>query len=457
MNFSETDFWLSLMLGLSLIGIIRILIKKSRFDRLFLACLSLLLLALESLLTLGVFLFVFSVTYLALRRVTGDVSKGFIPSISLLQLTPLIFYKYAPFFFGELSQGQSPEFLKNLVIPVGLSFYTFQMVGLVIDTVKGSEKMPGFLDSLNFASFFPQIVAGPIERRKDLLPQIETFHFTLHWDLIEHGIRWIILGLFMKLTLAENIAAESSVVEIDPANPFPVWLEALFFTFRIYFDFAGYSLIAFGLAKCLGIEVTLNFCCPYWTNNFRDFWRHWHVSLSRWFRDYLYIPLGGNRSPWKPALIVLVFITSGIWHGAGWNFIIWGILHGILVLLPSLSKFRVPRWIAWPIHMVLLVFTWLFFFERDPCLLYQKVTTLMNPFCYTGIHLQEITAAFPSKSAFIASAGILALSALTILMEGIALKKPYILLTHRLSCLIMILMIYLLKPASHHDFIYFNF
>lgn len=351
----------------------------------------------------------------------------------------------------------TPEILQNLVIPVGLSFYTFQMVGLVIDTVKGRQALPSFLDTLNFASFFPQIVAGPIERREDLLPQIENFRFQINWKNIETGMRWVILGLFMKLTLAENIAAESSAVTIAAGNPFLVWLESLFFTFRIYFDFAGYSLIAFGLAKCLGVQVTLNFRCPYWTTNFQDFWRHWHVSLSQWFRDYLYIPLGGNRSTWRPALVILVFLVSGVWHGAGWNFIWWGLLHGLLVLLPPWSQFKIPKLIAGILHTALILFSWLFFLERDSSLLYEKVTTLLNPLAYSLGHLKEVSAAFPNKSAIIASFGILALSCATLILEGLALKKPYSLLTHRFTCVIMIVMIYLFKPSSHHEFLYFNF
>ncbi len=454
MNFSLPGFWLSLFIGLALIALLLRLWKGRRPDRAFLAMLSLTLLGLESWLTLGAFLFVFGVTYLALRA--GLRSKLSLGLVLLLQLMPLIVYKYAPFLSGQVL-GATPDLLRDLLIPVGLSFYTFQMVGLVIDTVKGREPLPTFLDCLNFASFFPQIVAGPIERRSDLLPQVEGFRFKLDWNAIEYGVRWIVLGLFMKLTLAENIAAESAAVEIDAGNPFLVWLECLFFTFRIYNDFAGYSFIAYGLAHCLGIRLTLNFLSPYWTTNFRDFWRRWHVSLSQWFRDYLYIPLGGNRSSWKPALILLVFAVSGVWHGAGWNFVLWGLLHGLLVLLPPWTKFRIPKPLAWGLHFSLIALTWLFFFERDSSLLFEKLAAIFNPFEYSMAHLKAVLAAFPSKSAAVVSAGIIGLSAFTIALEGLTLKKPYAILTHRFSCLVMIVMIYLFQPAAYHEFIYFNF
>ena len=436
------------------------------FDRELLALLSLTLLGLESWLTLGVFLFVFGVTYGALF--TGLRSRMALTLVLLLQLGPLVFYKYTPFVTGQVF-GESPDVLRDLLIPVGLSFYTFQMVGLVIDTVKGEEPLPGFLDCLNFASFFPQIVAGPIERRCDLLPQVESFRFRFDWVAIEQGVRWIVLGLFMKLTLAENLAAESAAIEIDPGNPFLVWLECLFFSFRIYNDFAGYSFIAYGLAQCLGLRVTLNFLSPYWTSNFRDFWRCWHVSLSQWFRDYLYIPLGGNRSPWRPGLILLVFVVSGVWHGAGWNFVLWGLLHGVLVLLPPWSRMGLPKALAYLLHLGLVAVTWLFFFERDVELLFEKLSSLLSPFEYSLAQLKGVLAAFPSKSALVVSLGILGLSAFTIVLEGLSLRRsrasqgsqapcaPYALLTHRVSCLIMIILIYLFQPATYHEFIYFNF
>lgn len=454
MNFSLPEFWLSLFTGLVVIALVGRFFGRRGLDRWLLAGLSLTLLGLESALTLGVFLFVFGVTFLALRAgLRSNISLGL---IIVLQIAPLLIYKYAPFLAGQVL-GDTPDLLRDLLIPVGLSFYTFQMVGLIIDTVKGREPLPSFVDCLNFASFFPQIVAGPIERRSDLLPQMEAFRFKFDWVAIEFGVRWIVLGLFMKLTLAENLAAESAAVRIDAGNPFLVWLECLFFSLRIYNDFAGYSFIAYGLAHCLGIRLTLNFLSPYWTTNFRDFWRHWHVSLSQWFRDYLYIPLGGNRSSWRPGLVILVFAVSGVWHGAGWNFVLWGLLHGILVLLPPWSKFHVPKPVAWGLHMGLVTLSWLFFFERDSGLLFEKLGTLMSPFDYSLTNLKAVTAAFPNKSALIASVAILGLSLLAIAMEGGSLKKPYSLLTHRVTCLVMIVLIYLFQPASYHEFIYFNF
>ena len=370
MNFSLPTFWLSLFAGLTFIWLLTRLIRQNLPHRWLLAALSLTLLGLESALTLAVFLSVFSVTYLALRWLARQkkLPPLFIALVVVLQFLPLLFFKYGNFLTSQVF-SEAPDLLRDLIIPVGLSFYTFQMVGLLVDTVKDHLPLPSFLDCLNFASFFPQIVAGPIERRSDLLPQMERFRFQLDWDSIERGVRWVILGLFMKLTLAENIAAESAAVTIDPGNPFLVWLECLFFSFRIYNDFAGYSFIAYGIATALGVKLTLNFLSPYWTTNFRDFWRHWHVSLSQWFRDYLYIPLGGNRgSSFKVYRnLMITMLLGGLWHGAGWTFIVWGGLHGIILCIYRAlgDKFTLPKlWgrvVATFFFFHLICLTWLFF------------------------------------------------------------------------------------------------
>lgn len=458
MNFSLPTFWMSLFVGLLVVGVCTRFLRSERWHRALLAVLSLTFLGLESVLTLVVFLVVFGVTYLGLRSFSKreTVSRFLVGLVVAFQLLPLLVFKYGDFLFSQVVE-HPPSLLRQLIIPVGLSFYTFQMVALLIDTLRDRLPLPCFLDCLNFTSFFPQIVAGPIERRSDLLPQVSSFRFRLDWVAVEMGVRWVILGLFLKLALAENIAAEISSVQIEASNPFLVWLECVAFSFRIYFDFAGYSFVAYGLAKALGIRLTLNFLSPYWTTNFRDFWRHWHVSLSQWFRDYLYIPLGGNRSNWKPMLIFLVFAVSGVWHGAGWNFAFWGLLHGLLVLMPPWSRFRIPKPIAWVIHLVLIAFTWLFFLERDSVLLVEKVSTLLNPTSYSLEHLKGVVEAFPAKRSLLAAAAILFLSSLTIALEGLSLKRPYVLLTSRLSCLVMIVLIYLFKPSEYHEFIYFNF
>ena len=443
-------------MGIALISLIKLIIKDARIDRILLAFLSLSLLGLESVSTLVVFLSVFGVTYGGLRWAPSSFSRLFVCGLSFLQLLPLLFYKYAPFAVSQVT-GDLPDVLSDLAIPVGLSFYTFQMVGLVVDTLKGRQPLPSFLNCLNFASFFPQIVAGPIERRSDLLPQMESFRFRLNWVDVELGVRWVVLGLFMKLTLGDNLAAESGHVVFDAKNPFLVWLECVFFSLRVYYDFCGYSLVAYGLARMLGIRLMLNFRNPYWTTNFRDFWRNWHISLSQWFRDYLYIPLGGNRGRFRVFLLFLVFGVSGVWHGAGWNFIFWGLLHGAFLLLPKWTSLKVPKPLAWGIHMILVTFSWLFFLEQDVALLLQKLGSLFDVTSYHMGHLKGVVTAFPSKSALLASLVIFALSALSLILEGCRLQVPYDLLTRRVSCLVMIVMIFLFQPNGSHEFIYFNF
>lgn len=234
----------------------------------------------------------------------------------------------------------------NILIPIGLSFYSFQAISFVIDTVVHKQPLPEFLNFMNFASFFPQIVAGPIERRENLLPQMESFRFQWNTTAIDQGMPWIVIGFFFKICLSDNLA-----LYFDPSstsNPFSIWLNNIIFGLRIYYDFAGYSFVALGVAKCLGISLTLNFASPYLSTNPQEFWRRWHISLSTWFRDYVYLPMGGSRTKIWFLSIILVFVLSGIWHGAGWNFILWGFLWAIfLVIFHLCRRAQLPHLLGW--------------------------------------------------------------------------------------------------------------
>ncbi len=225
----------------------------------------------------------------------------------------------------------------GLLLPVGISFYTFQAVGYTIDVYRGNIKAErNILTYALFVSFFPQLVAGPIERAKNLLPQ---FHERIKFDAdtcIE-GLKLMIWGYFLKLCIAENVSPYVNAVfnNLDHHNGTSVAMAAFFFTFQIYGDFCGYSLIAIGAARCMGYRLMMNFNHPYLARTMKDFWRRWHISLSTWFMDYVYIPLGGSRcSRWKHYRNILItFLVSGIWHGANWTFVVWGGYHGVLQLL----------------------------------------------------------------------------------------------------------------------------
>ncbi len=262
----------------------------------------------------------------------------------LLNLSILILFKYANFLLENLFHLFAlfhievtllPERL-NLLLPVGISFYTFQALGYTMDVYRG--KLPAernFLRYALFVSFFPQLVAGPIERSENLLPQIDRLEEINVWNKenIRDGALLMVWGLFRKLVIADRIAiVVKEVYENYTAYGFvEIALATVLFAFQIYCDFGGYSDIARGAGKVMGITIMHNFREPYLAGGIRDFWRRWHISLTSWFTDYLYIPLGGSRKGTliKYRNILIVFFVSGLWHGASWNFVAWGLLHAL--------------------------------------------------------------------------------------------------------------------------------
>ncbi|SEF47984.1 MBOAT family O-acyltransferase [Algoriphagus boritolerans] len=224
----------------------------------------------------------------------------------------------------------------DILLPVGISFYTFQTLSYTIDVYKKSmEPTKDLVEFAAFVSFFPQLVAGPIERANHLLPQFQirkSFNYAYAVD----GLRQILWGLFMKVVIADNCAGFANQIfnNSDNLSGSTLVLGAIFFTFQIYGDFAGYSNIAIGTSKLFGFDLMQNFNYPYFSRDIAEFWRRWHISLSTWFRDYLYIPLGGSRgSKWeKVRNIFIIFIVSGFWHGANWTFIVWGALNALYFL-----------------------------------------------------------------------------------------------------------------------------
>ncbi|MFO7898314.1 MAG: MBOAT family O-acyltransferase, partial [Planctomycetota bacterium] len=268
------------------------------------------------------------------------------------------------------------------VLPVGISFYTFQTMSYTIDIYR--ERMRpvrgwiGFLDFALFVAFFPQLVAGPIERASALLPQIRNRR-RFSGGQFGDGLHLIFWGLVKKVFVADNLALYVDKIFDPGADPagFAVIAGVWMFAFQIYCDFSGYSDIARGAAKCMGIEIRLNFNHPYIATSPREFWQRWHISLSTWLRDYLYIPLGGNRHGTAKTYrnLSLTMLLGGLWHGAQWNFVFWGAYHGVVLMLhralrPVLERLRVPlaapvRW-AWHGVQMLFMFHvvclgWLFF------------------------------------------------------------------------------------------------
>jgi len=234
----------------------------------------------------------------------------------------------------------------SIILPVGISFYTFQTMAYSLDVyLKRAAPAKSFLDFSLFVSFFPQLVAGPIVRPTHLIPQFETPHYA-NAKQFGWGINLIILGLFQKVVIADTLLApsvEAVYNSHDPMSFWDAWLGTLAFSGQIFSDFAGYSTTAIGVALCLGFSLPTNFRFPYAAIGFSDFWRRWHISLSTWLRDYLYIPLGGNQKGSRRTYInlMLTMLLGGLWHGASWNFVIWGGLHGLFLAVERLLRKRV--------------------------------------------------------------------------------------------------------------------
>ena len=263
----------------------------------------------------------------------------------------LAVFKYYNFFIESFTNGLSllgfhaDFWTLKIILPIGISFYTFHGLSYVIDIYKDKIKPEkNFIDYAVFVSFFPLLVAGPIERATHLLPQIQKnreFHYLKAVD----GLRQILWGVFKKIVIADNCAEYANMIfnNSDAYSGSTLFLGALFFTFQIYCDFSGYSDIALGTARLFGIELLRNFAFPYFSRDIAEFWRRWHISLSTWFRDYLYIPLGGSKGgTWmKVRNTFIIFIVSGFWHGANWTFIAWGALNALYFLpLLLLNKNR---------------------------------------------------------------------------------------------------------------------
>lgn len=310
------------------------------------------------------------------RNTDSTKRKLWLAASICVNLGVLFTFKYFNFFneSGAAVFGYTPR-VHDLVLPIGISFYTFQSMSYTIDVYRGNLKPePNLGIMATFVSFFPQLVAGPIERATNLLPQ---FHEEKKFDADRavEGLQLILWGFFKKVVIADRVAIYVNSVynDVDAYTGLPLIIATLFFTFQIYCDFSGYSDIAIGTAKVMGFDLMQNFRQPYFSQSIREFWGRWHISLSTWFRDYVYIPLGGNRVGLLRHLsnLFIVFLVSGLWHGAGWTFVIWGALHGAaIVLVALLSHYKINFLSGKNVAMVLtrvlitfvfVSFAWIFF------------------------------------------------------------------------------------------------
>ena len=336
--------------------------------------------------------------------------KWIVVGVVLINLSILFFFKYFDFFLGNVNRilslfgANSLQKGFDILLPVGISFYTFQALGYTIDVYRGTIKAEkNFLKYALFVSFFPQLVAGPIERSGNLLRQINRVEQIKLWNYrrITEGAVLMLWGYFLKMVIADRVS-----IVVDRVydsywmyGSVEIIIASVLFAIQIYCDFASYSQIAIGAAKIMGFELMENFNTPYFASSIRDFWRRWHISLSTWLRDYVYIPLGGSRcsKARKYFNLFLTFLISGLWHGANWTYVVWGLIHGIYQIVEDATesvrqklvlKFHIVtnnfsyRFGQILVTFVLTDFAWIFFRANhlsDACRMIGRIVTRWNP------------------------------------------------------------------------------
>lgn len=358
-----------------------------------------------------ILLFSTAVTYISgilISKTDNKKRKKLIVAISfIVNLSILFLFKYFDFAIDNINKILSvlniellnPSF--DVVLPVGISFYIFQALSYTVDVYRKDVKAEkNFLRYALFVSFFPQLVAGPIERSKNLLGQMYEEHY-FDSQRVKDGLLLMIWGGFQKIVIADRIAIIVDTV-FNNYQQYPgmyIIVATILFAFQIYCDFSGYSIIAIGAAKVMGFRLMENFNCPYYSTSIAEFWRRWHISLSSWFKDYLYIPLGGNRKGTlrKYINIMIVFIVSGLWHGASWSFVVWGALNGLYQIIGDKLK-STRDFVVNKLHLdrssaghkiykiittfILVDFTWIFFRAKTfkgALKMIKSIFTVYNP------------------------------------------------------------------------------
>ena len=388
-------------------------------------------------------------------------------------LSTLAVFKYFGFFvdsFGDALESIGLGRLDGgleIFLPIGISFYTFQTIGYIVDVYRGSTTArTNPVDVALFVSFFPQLVAGPIERASRMFPQIEARR-SLTPNVALDGVMLILWGFFKKLVIADNVAfIVNRIFSLQEPDFFLIWVGVLAFGIQIYADFAGYTDIARGTAKLFGIELSQNFRAPYLSRSPVDFWRRWHVSLSSWFRDYVYIPMGGARRGYYANILVLMvtFGLTGLWHGASWNFVLWGLYHGVAVQgtrMASVSRYAsllsgtIGTIVSVGITLWIVMFGWLLFREQD---LGQISSVLqLDPFAASLDQIkvawfllgQVVVYSLPLWAFYIYEANREKL--------GLLISKNGVEAASALVGAAMLLAILVMNPEGNADFIYFQF
>lgn len=309
------------------------------------------------------------------KNLSDQKAKMVLVTGVLVNLLILGYFKYADFFIANINIAFEQDISKlNLLLPLAISFFTFQQIAYLADCYKGQVKEYDFLNYSLFVTFFPQLIAGPIVHHKEMMPQFmqNRWNYRIKYRNVASGVFIFSMGLFKKVVIADTFAviATNGFDNAEVLNMVEAWVTSLSYTFQLYFDFSGYTDMAIGAALLFNIRLPDNFNSPYKALDIQDFWRRWHITLSRFLRDYIYIPLGGSKVCDLVTYrnILITFLLGGIWHGAGWTFIIWGVIHGAAMVVHNLwSKcgFRLNKYIAWFLTFNFINVSWVFFRAKD--------------------------------------------------------------------------------------------
>ena len=347
---------------------------------------------------------------LAIEKIENSLKRKFLLAGSIiLSLSFLLYFKYSNFFLNIVNDSIGTDYIiKNLFLPIGISFYTFQSISYIVDVYqKKIESSKSFIDYTFYMTFFPHLVAGPIVRAKDFIPQIKNPIF-VNSEVIKNAFLRIMTGLIKKLLIADLLAKYVDIVHSSPSlySGFENLVSMYAYTFQIYFDFSGYSDIAIGIALLLGYTLNENFDSPYQSFNITQFWRKWHISLSSWLRDYIYIPLGGNKKgEFNTYLFLMItMLIGGFWHGADWKFVIWGALHGLALAIHKLylklsktdshqSKKSIFSFVNLLITFHFVAVLWILFRAQSYATAIQSISKIS-----TAINLSDITGFFSARS-----------------------------------------------------------
>jgi len=305
----------------------------------------------------------------------------------VINLSLLAYFKYVDFFIQNINYTFNAEInIMNLTLPLAISFFTFQQITYLVDSFRREIKVSDFLSYAVFVTFFPQLIAGPIVHHREMMPQFSNIRNKVkNYKNIAIGLFIFSIGLFKKVILADNFSvwATNGFDVAETLNLFEAWITSLSYTFQLYFDFSGYADMAIGLALLFNIKLPINFNSPYKALNIQDFWRRWHMTLSRFLKEYIYIPLGGSRGSNFRTYnnLLATFIIGGIWHGAGWMFVFWGLIHGISIVIHRLwhlTSIKLPIVLAWFITFNFINITWIFFRAKDWDTAYKVLSSMFS-------------------------------------------------------------------------------